>query len=201
MVLFVLLIIATLIMLIIATIKSKGTKKKILASILTFILITPIILGILIKPAQKGLIFPAFGKLSLLFCEPKDLWSPIAEEVITKQKRNYEFTITHKYVGNYNVSIIFANNEIDIWKIKKDNISFTVKFNDKSKQLLLKETTFVGAFKGLCGNGLSYIKYSLPEELPINKELNLTIEIKGNLEDFVTKYGTSRVVIRKGSDL
>ena len=51
------------------------------------------------------------------------------------------------------------------------------------------------------GSGLTFIRYSLPEDLPINKNLNAKIEITGNIDDFINKYGDAKIIIKKGSDL
>ncbi|MBC7084601.1 MAG: hypothetical protein H5T95_14125 [Firmicutes bacterium] len=77
----------------------------------------------------------------------------------------------------------------------------TVTFYRGSEKLLSKESSFVGKFKGLRGSGLIYIDYYLPTELPVNEQLKATVEIKGNLEEFITKYDVSEIQISKGSDL
>ncbi len=51
------------------------------------------------------------------------------------------------------------------------------------------------------GSGLTFIRYSLPEDLPINRKLNAKIEIMGNIEEFVNKYGDAKIIIKKGADL
>lgn len=187
--------------LVVVVIKSKGVIKRIAIALLTLTLLTPIVLTVLVKPAQKGLVFPTFGQLSLLFSEPDDLWIPLATETIDTKKSHYEFNITHKYVGNHVVKILFADEEIDPWGIKTDDLSLTIRFYRDSEEILSKQSSFVGGFKGLRGNGLMYIDYHLPTELPVNEQLKATVEIKGNLEEFITKFGDSEIQISKGSDL
>lgn len=66
--------------LVVVIIKSQGVIKRIAIALLT--LLSPIVLIAIVKPAQKGLIFPTFGQVSLLFSEPEDLWIPLATEII-----------------------------------------------------------------------------------------------------------------------
>ena len=187
--------------LIIASIKSKGKARKILLSILIIIILIPVTFILLIKPAQQGKILPRWGKISFLFSEPKDLWYPLAEDLLDKNKKEYSFTFTHKYVGNHDIEILFSDKSMDVGRIDKNDIRLTVTFYESTKLLFSKATSYVSWFKGLRGNGFTYIRYSLPEDLPINKELNAKIEITGNVEKFINKYGSAKIIIKKGSDL
>ncbi|MDH3346192.1 MAG: hypothetical protein OEL75_03310 [Kiritimatiellaceae bacterium] len=187
--------------LILVAVKTKGVVKWIAVAMLILILITPIVLAVLVKPAQKGLICSTFGKISLLFSEPKDLWVPLVAEVIDPLKPTYEFNITHKYIGSHVVKIVFSDKEVDPWETKTDDLSLTITFYRDSEKILSKDSSFVGGFKGLRGSGLTYINYYLPEELPIDEQLKVIIEIKGNLEKFNNQYGSAEIQISKGSDL
>ncbi len=50
-------------------------------------------------------------------------------------------------------------------------------------------------------SGLIFIFYSVPRDLPANKQLTATIIVKGDIETFIKKYGATQIVIRKGSDV
>ncbi|MBW1849684.1 MAG: hypothetical protein JRJ27_21765 [Deltaproteobacteria bacterium] len=189
------------VVLIIASIKSKGKARKILLSILIIIILIPVAFIILIKPAQQGKVLPQWGKLSFLFSEPKDLWNLLAEESLDKDKKEYNFTFTHKYVGNHSVEIIFSNKNIDVGKIDKNDIRLTVAFYEGTTLLFSKTTSYIGGFIGPRGKGLTYIRYSLPEDLPVHKKLNAKIEITGDIEEFINKHGSAKILIKKGSDL
>jgi len=75
---------------------------------------------------QRGKIFPAIGKISFLFSEPKDLWNPLASAILDKNKKEYNFTFSHKYVGNHDIEIRFSDKNIDAWKINKNELELTV---------------------------------------------------------------------------
>jgi len=187
--------------LIIASLKSKGKARKILLSVLLLIILVPVMFILLIKPAQHGKMLPQWGKLSFLFSEPKDLWTPLAEESLSKNKKEYNFTFAHKYVGNHNIEIIFSNKSLDVGKINKNDIRLTAAFYKDTKMLFSETTSYIGTFVGPRGKGLTYIRYSLPEDLPVNNELHVNIEITGNSEEFINKYGSAKIIIKKGSDL
>jgi len=189
------------VVLIISVLKSKGTQRKILLVITTIFFLIPIILIFLVKPAQQGKIFPQYGKLSLLFYEPKDLWKPLAAANLERNKKVYTFNLSHKYVGNYTIQILFSDQRRNILEIDKRDFSITVIFYDQGKILFSKASSNVGIFKGLNGSGLIYLRYSIPEDLPINKKVRTKIVMTGNIDDFINKYGDGKIVIKKGSDL
>lgn len=186
---------------IIVILKTKGKIRKILFSLLAIIILIPICLVLLTPYMQRGKIFPTIGKISFLFSEPKDLWNPLASATLDKNKKEYNFTFSHKYVGNHDIEIRFSDKNIDVWEINKNELALTAIFQDGQKELLSKETTYVGGFSGLRGNGLTYIRYSLPDNLPINQKLNVKITVNGNIEKFINQYGDSKIIIKKGSDL
>ncbi len=186
---------------IIAVLKTKGKSRKILFLLPVIIILIPICLILITPYMQRGKIFPAIGKMSFPFFEPKDLWNPLASTTLDKNKKEYNFTFSHKYVGNHDIEIRFSNKNVDVWKINKKELELTAIFQDGKKQLLSKKTTYVSRFKGLRGNGFIYIRYSLPDDLPINQRLNVKITVNGDIEKFINKYGDSRIIIKKGSDL
>ncbi len=187
--------------LIAACIKTKGTTRKISLTLLCIVLLIPLCLILLIKPSQQGKIFPRWGKISLLFSEPADLWIPLVKAPLNKNIHEYVFPLSHTYVGHYNIEILFLEKKINVWKIDKSDISMSVSFYDSETLLFSKISSYVGGFKGSQGSGLTFIRYSLPEDLPINRKLNAEIEITGNINDFMSKYGDAQIVIKKGSDL
>ena len=74
-------------------------------------------------------------------------------------------------------------------------------FCDNETILFSKTASYAAGFKGLRGSGLTFIRYSLPEDLPISRKLNAKIEITGNIDNFMNKYGDAQIIIKKGSDL
>jgi hypothetical protein len=187
--------------LIIASIKTKGKTRKIFLTLSFIVLLIPLCLILLIKPSQQGKIFPRWGKISLLFSEPDDLWIPLAKAPLKRNIQEYVFPISHKYVGHYNIEILFSDENINVWEIDKSDISISVSFYDSETVLFSKTSSYVGCFNGSQGSGLTFIRYSLPEELPINRKLNAKIEIMGNIDDFMNEYGDAKIIIKKGSDL
>lgn len=188
------------VVIIIGIIKTKGTIRKILITLLSIIVLIPICIILLIPYMQQGKIFPAAGKLALLLAQPEDIWEPLASATLDKNKREYQFIFSHKYVGNHDVEILLSE-KAEVWKINKDQLEFTVSFYDGEKELFSKETSHVGGFNGLRGDGFTFIRYSLPEDLPIGQELNVKVTVNGDIEKFINRYGAGRIIINKGSDM
>lgn len=201
MTIIVLILILIPIALIIATVKSKGKVRGAFLGLLTIVILTPIILLLLLKPAREGKILPGWGKLSLLMAEPVDLWIPLAEAPLQTNQSEYYFKYSHKYVGRHNIQIIFSNSDLDVWKIEKDDLTLTLEIIDSGNVVFKKETKDAFRFKGLRGNGLSYIKYSASNDLPVGVELDAKVTVKGDIGNFVQKFGSAKLVIKKGSDL
>ena len=187
--------------LIVASIKAKVKTRKVSLTLLVIVLLIPLCLISLVKPSQQGKIFPRWGKISLLFSEPDDLWIPLAKAPLKRNMQEYVFPLSHKYVGHYNIEILFSDKDINVWEIDKSDISMSVSFYDSETVLFSKTSTYAGGFKGSRGSGLTFIRYSLPEDLPVNRKLNAGIKIKGNIDDFMNKYGDAKLIIKKGSDL
>lgn len=187
--------------LVISTIKSKGKVKKMILFVIILFFLVPAVLLFLVRPAQQGKIFPEWGKISLLLFEPQDLWTPLAEEPLNSNKSQYDFSFSHKYVGNHNIEIILLDKEIDPWKIDRNDLNISVLFYKNQELLFSKSSTYGNAFKGLRGGGLTYLQYSVPDNVPIGQKLDVSIKAIGNMDNFVKKYGTAKIVIRKGSDL
>ncbi|MBT8356436.1 MAG: hypothetical protein KJO61_01570 [Deltaproteobacteria bacterium] len=119
-----------------------------------------------------------------------------------KNKKEYYFTVLHKYIGKHHIEILFSNNNVDPWDINRmDKLGIAVSFQNEQKELLAKKASCLGGFMGSRGNGLTCITYSLPEDLPINKELIVRLEITGDIEKFLNKYGNAKIIIKKSSDL
>jgi len=187
--------------LVVAAIKTKGKTRRISLTLLVIVLLIPLCLILLIQPSQRGKIFPRWGKISLLFSEPDDLWIPLAKAPLKRNLQEYVFPISHKYVGYYNIEILFSDKNINVWDVDKSDISMSVSFYDSETVLFTKTSSYADGFKGSRGSGLTFIRYSLPKNLPINRKLNAEIEITGNIEDFMNKYGDAQIIIKKGSDL
>ncbi len=185
--------------LMIALLKSKKGVKKVILGILVCLLLIPASLLVLVKPAQKGVVFPGWGKLSLLMFEPADLWEPLSERSLIYNE--YAFQVFHKYVGNYNISILFDDKDIDAWKVETNDLSMSIYFYLSNQEIFTKSSEFIGAFKGRNGSGLSYIRYSLPDDLPLGQTLQARLVISGDIKEFINKYGSAKIIIKKGSDL
>ena len=183
-----------------ASVKSKGKVKIIFLSISITTILASIAFLALIKPAQKGQFLPAWGKISLLFAAPKDLWIPLAETALMPNKNEYSLKLTHKYVGNYGVKLVFANN-INMRRANKNSLFLDISFFDENNKIFSRKTSNISSFKNSGGNGLICIRYSLPEDLPIGKELNIKIVATGDIGKFINKYGDTKIIIKKISDI
>lgn len=141
---------------------------------------------------------PHFGTLLLLVSPPDDLFESLVSEDISDNKREYEFLITHKYLGNHVVDISFkrlpsmesAENDL--------KVKFAVENNGK---ILYANVAGKGwGYWGKNRSGLSFQMYKVPEDLPIRVPLKAKVYIDGDISTFLERYGPAELIIRKSSD-
>ena len=181
--------------------KAVGVLKKIIVGLLFVIIVATLSFYFVMTPAQQGELLPMLGKLSLLIDEPEDLWVPLDQVKLSSRRDSYTLIVHHTYVGNHSVEIVFSNPEIDPFNIPKDSLSMTVKFDSHDGVLFSASSGYVGAFNGANGNGLSFIKYSVSDDVPIAKTIRAKVAVEGDLKDFIKKYGSATLRIKKTSDL
>jgi|GEM_PF-2351987 len=55
--------------------------------------------------ARHAYFLPSYGSALNLFFPPNDIWVPLSTAQVQKGVRKYEFTISHKYPGNHEVTV------------------------------------------------------------------------------------------------
>lgn len=188
----------------IAVFTAKKSRHKTFLLITTVIVITPLacilLLGAFKSQIQQGKFFPKLGTLLLLIAPPDDIWTPLGASILEPNKQEYSFEIIHKYVGNHNVLISFK--KLKSMEKAADNnfaVSFTIEKDGKS--ILSKSSKQNSYYWGKTTSGIIFIRYKVPDEVPINSHLKATVLIDGNIKRFLDKYGETKLVIKKGSDL
>jgi len=181
----------------------KGKKKKISIALCILFVLVPLcfvaFLGLFKIEIQKGNILPSFGQILILIAPPDDLWVPLGEEYLTSNTKEYHFEFTHKYVGNHVVEISFK--QIQIMETADNNFEVEYRVTDGQKEIFNKKSNKGWPYWGQKNSGLTFISYQVPDELPVNTKVFATIKVKGNITSFTKKYGSTRLSIRKGSDL
>ena len=122
-------------LLILGCIFLKSKQKKIALFIAAIWIGTPILfvgfLTIFKSEIQQGKLLPQFGTILILVSPPDDLWVPIWKAKLRHDKKEYQFEMSHKYVGNHVVDLSFKklrsmetaenNFEIDFVGVTSDN--------------------------------------------------------------------------------
>ena len=110
---------------------------------------------------QQGKLLPQFGSILILVSPPDDLRNPLGEEKLSHNKKEYQFEISHKYVGNHSVDLSFkklkimeaAENDFDVELIVKHNGALI--YSNKME----KGSPYWGKNK----SGLIFINYRVPD--------------------------------------
>ncbi len=189
--------------LIAASFFTKSWVRKISITLTVLFVVIPLcfilFLAIFKTQVQRGKILPSFGPLLSLVSPPEDLWVPIASTALELNKIEYNFNLSHKYVGNHDVGISVQKMQ-GIGSIGNDLImDFSLKHHDNIS--LSKTTQSIGTFWGRKDCGLRFLTYQVPDIVPVDKPIKAKVIIRGNIEEFISSYGEATLYIKKGSDL
>ncbi len=192
-----------IILLVIAFLFTKKALRRIAGLLIVLFFILPlslvIFLGIFKDQIQQGKILPKIGPLLLLISEPKDLWKPLASNIISKDRQEYEFFITHKYVGNHDMVISFKR--LEPMEIAEHNLKIRLTVEKDGKILYDRMTQKAISYWGKEDSELMFQRYEVPEDLPVNTLLKAKVYIEGDIGDFIKRYGPTKIVLKKGSDI
>lgn len=185
---------------------SKGSFRRslIVISTLIFVLLMCSIAFLVVfkSQIQQGKIFPQLGAILILISPPEDLWVPLSSDYLISDKNEYELDIRHKYVGNHEILFSFEKvNSSDILEKAGKELLVTVEFEHNSKVIYSTTSKLIIAHYGYENQALSFIRYFVPDDCPIGAPLKVRVKVEGSTEQFIEKYGPTRIEIMKGSDL
>lgn len=189
--------------LIVGCIVHKNKRKKIALFLAAIWIGIPILfVGFLIlfkSEIQQGKVLPQFGAILILVSPPDDLWAPLGEAKLNPDKKEYQFEISHKYVGNHVVDLSFE--KLKVMERAKNDFEVELIVKHKDALIYSNKSERGASHWGKDKSGLTFIHYRVPDDLSVRTKLNTTIKIKGDIKQFIEQYGTTTLSIRKGSDL
>ena len=190
-------------LLILGCIFLKSKQKKIALFIAAIWIGTPIFFGgfltIFKSEIQQGKLLPQFGTILILVSPPDDLWVPIWEAKLRHDKKEYQFEMSHKYVGNHVVDLSFK--KLRSMETAENNFEIDFVVKQEGTVLYSYNSERGSPFWGRDKSGLTFIRYRVPDDLPIRTKLNAIVRINGDIKEFINHYGAITLSIRKGSDL
>jgi hypothetical protein len=149
-------------------------------------------------PIQQGKFLAELGPILSLMFPPEDLYIPLAVKELTGGKIVYTFEFDHKYVGHHGVEISvpgstpFDNIEPDLQVILEVFEGDTLFYRDGPMK--------GSGFWGRNDHGLHFVRYGVPEDLPVSRQLTAKITISGDLDEFLKDRGGTTLRITKVSD-
>ena len=181
----------------------EGKLKKIsivLSILLVFIPICFIaFLGLFKSKIQQGKFLSNFGPILILIAPPDDLRVPLWEVNLTANTEEYHFEFVHKYVGKHVVDLSFK--ELEAMKVAENNFEIECVVTNGKKVIFSQKSKKGWPYWRQKNSGFTFISYHVPQDLPVNTTLSATLKVKGDKVLFINKYGSTRLSIRKGSDL
>ena len=147
-------------------------------------------------------VIPWFGVLIGFVNPPKDYFMPCGEAQVHADQTEYRIKFRHKYYGGYSVDLNFPG-EMEITESINTGLSFRLSFIDASGRTLRTATVddFVAHSDGRGSVGGSIARYEVPEDLPIEDELTLSVSIYGSSRsEFLRSHRTASLVVVKDSD-
>ena len=153
-------------------------------------------------PIQKGFFLSnsTLGPLLNHIFPPSDLYDPLAEVEINKNKSEYSLLFSHKYVGNHAL-FIHTKRISDNGHLNQADISYKVTVYDNHQEIFKREQKHFSCFERI-GESLNIVLwYTVPIELPVKNKLEAKIELDGNLKNFFSDHRSPKFLIKKVSDL
>lgn len=137
---------------------------------------------------QRGQFFPDLGSFLLFVSPPDDLRNPPTTALqLEAGKSEYHFKIKHKYVGPYVVWLKFRESNV---KPNSDGYSTEITVSKNGQQIYKKSGPFP---KKDSGDGL--LCYQVPQDAPVDIDLEAIVKITGNIEEFIRMYGPAELNI------
>ena len=147
---------------------------------------------------QQGRFLPGLSSLFRLAFPPDDLWTPLASTSLDSSKTKYEFTFHHKYSGQHEIDIVFP--KTGKTSVPQHNLSLLVSIASRESAPFHRSSSRISSFDGISEDGLSFITYSVPDDVPVLEQVVATITLKGDIRHFLDQYGNAQLIIRKASD-
>ena len=143
------------------------------------------------------------GAVQLLW-PPKDLHEPLAIETLAFSAAKAESILVyrHKYNGRHEIALLFEKLDQTLYqKTHQPNWLSSVVCSSDGDLVLALESTTASPFLGKMGNGFSVLTYQVPNDVPLDKDLECRFSVSGVDKEFIGKYGPARLYVRKTSDL
>ncbi len=152
-----------------------------------------------------GLFMFLNSSLRYLIIPPKDLYMPLVLEpldLLIKGKK-YRYEYKNKYSGEHMVAIIVDNPPRigEDYNVNKLSLKLEVKLN-KQTLLLSSVESPLSLFWTHAGqyNGFAILRYSAPDDLPLDTPLSIVISAEGDNSDLLEKYSGIKILVSKTSD-
>jgi len=155
--------------------------------------------------ARRGYMTPEVGVALNWACPPEDLYYPLASGGISKGNRNYEFLVSHKYVGRHGLQISIARTKTTLtvtdnrFNFTKE-ITVTLEIEQEGKQLLRKSERSGRQFWGRDRQGSEFCVYKFPSEIAVRGPVLCRVVLDGDIDSLFNQSSAPIIEIRKLSD-
>ncbi len=138
------------------------------------------------------------------FFTPKEFTKPmLISKIEINKKEVFSGYIVNKYPGNYDIDLI-PTKKLQALKKYKLNSSILIETYDNEALIYKKQVSLHEMVHfwndGKFGTGITILDYEVPQDMPRNKKLKLTLSILEQDSEFNKDYGSTTLVVRKGSD-
>ena len=128
-----------------------------------------------------------------------DLYNPLAEEPLSPEKSTYNFTLSHKYLGNHAVFIEIPS-DVRPEFVTERELNLMVQMKEGDKVLFSGSSDRGSPYSGKNNYGFYYVGYKVPEDVPVSKDIAIEINIEKDIRTFLKKHENAKVIVRKRSD-
>lgn len=168
-------------------------KQRAIKQVLSFLLVATVLVVSVIWLRGHSTLFN-------LFFPPSGMYAPMASAPLSTQNQTYEFEVIHKYPGRYELAIEVPSSP-GIGSPYQMDFQATASIHLGNEKILEKNITEPHSmFWRNEDGGIVLLSYRVPELLPRNHPVRITVQTAGKVANFSERYGASTLVVAKASD-
>jgi hypothetical protein len=153
-------------------------------------------------PVLRGKLLPSLRPFVAAFAKPSDYFAPLQKSNLDLSREGSRTTmkVRHRYAGRHTVEISVSK------PVPNGVVSYGAGFELLLEFLIDGRTTVsrnlqsVSPWWSYSENGFTLAMYSVPDDAPVGKEIELALTVKKADPDFEPRYGAITLFTRKASE-
>lgn len=150
----------------------------------------------------QGRFFPSMRRLYLSFLPPTNLYKPILNIQLDAELEACarQFRFVHPYVGDYEAGLVRAGPVPVLVGPTPVDLRIFIAFNTEGQLYEAVIGADQSPWWGRTESGVTLLRYSVPNDLPVLKVVECTMQVKHADKAVKAQYQNTRFYVRKASE-